>query len=85
MGRFVIVAFKPKPGQGEALLAEIRQHVPTLRTEGLATDRPAYVMRAGDGTLVEVFEWVSEEAIQQAHTNPAVGAMWGGLGRCVTT
>lgn len=82
MGRFVIVAFKPKPGQEEALLAEIRQHVPTLRAEGLATGRPAYVMRAGDGTLVEVFEWVSEEAIQQAHQpgcGSDVGEVWGGV------
>ena len=29
-------------------------------------------MRAADGTIVEVFEWRSAEAIQQAHNNPAV-------------
>jgi len=26
---------------------------------------------------VEVFEWISEEAIQNAHKNPAVLQMWG--------
>jgi hypothetical protein len=34
-------------------------------------------MRAADGTIVEVFEWKSAEAIANAHSNPAVQAMWG--------
>ena len=34
-------------------------------------------MEAADGTIVEVFEWLSEEAIQNAHKNPAVLQMWG--------
>jgi hypothetical protein len=29
-------------------------------------------MRASDGSIVEVFEWVSREAIEGAHKNPAV-------------
>jgi hypothetical protein len=29
-------------------------------------------MRAQDGTIVEIFEWISQEAISGAHTNPAV-------------
>ena len=33
-------------------------------------------MRAQDGTVVEVFEWVSKEAIESAHTNAAVNDMW---------
>ncbi len=33
-------------------------------------------MEAGDGTIVEVFEWLSEEAIEKAHTNPAVLELW---------
>jgi len=33
-------------------------------------------MRAADGTIVEVFEWVSPEAIAGAHHNPAVLALW---------
>lgn len=34
-------------------------------------------MEAADGTIVEVFEWLSDEAVRQAHTNPAVLQMWG--------
>jgi hypothetical protein len=33
-------------------------------------------MRAGDGVIVEVFEWVSREAIAGAHSNPTVIALW---------
>ena len=77
MGVIVIVAYKPRPGQESGLLAEMKTHVPILRQEGLATDRPATLMKANDGTIIEVFEWVSADAIAKAHTNPAVQAMWG--------
>ena len=33
-------------------------------------------MRAEDGTVVEVFEWVSQEAIDTAHSNSKVLEMW---------
>jgi hypothetical protein len=33
-------------------------------------------MQAADGTIVEVFEWRSPEAIEDAHRNPAVQALW---------
>jgi hypothetical protein len=80
MGRFVIVAYTPKPGKDLELLAAVRKHLKVLRDEQLATDRPAYVMRAADGTIIEVFEWRSAEAIAQAHSNPAVGALWAEFG-----
>ena len=77
MGRFVIVAYRPRPGKEQLLLELTREHLPLLRREHLATDRPSYVMRAADGTVVEVFEWMSSEAIASAHKNQAVLAMWG--------
>jgi hypothetical protein len=33
-------------------------------------------MEAKDGTIIEVFEWKSQSAIDQAHTNPEVLKMW---------
>jgi quinol monooxygenase YgiN len=74
--RAVIACFRPKPGMEAALLAVVREHVPTLRRLGLATARPSLVMRAGDGTIVEAFEWRSREAIDAAHSHPEVLAMW---------
>ena len=76
MGRYVIAAFKPRPGQEAALRTVVRDHVPLLRGEGLVTDRPAQVMWAADGTVVEVFEWVSPQAIEAAHHNPVVQGLW---------
>jgi quinol monooxygenase YgiN len=80
MGRFVIVAYTPKPDKEQQLLAAVRKHLQVLQAEKLITERPGYVMRAGDGTIVEVFEWRSVEAIQQAHINPGVQALWAEFG-----
>jgi hypothetical protein len=77
MGRFVIVAYRPLAGKEERLLELTREHLPILRSQGLATDRPSYVMRASDGTIIEVFEWKSAEAIAAAHQNPVWQAMCG--------
>jgi len=77
MGNITIVAYKPKPGKAEALKELTKTHVPRLKKEGLVTDREAILMEAADGTVIEVFEWLSAEAIQNAHKNPAVLQLWG--------
>jgi hypothetical protein len=77
MGHLVIACYRPKPGQGQALLACVRDHLPALRREGLVTDRPSVVLRAKDGTLLELFEWASAAAEASARGNPAVQAVWG--------
>ena len=76
MGKVVIVCYVPKAGRENELHELTRSHVPRLRAEGLVTDREPIIAVAADGTVVEVFEWVSEDAIAAAHTNPAVLAMW---------
>lgn len=76
MGRVVIVAYHPEDGREARLLEAIREHVPILRAEGLATEREPLVVRAQDGTYLEIFEWASPEAIEAAHSNPAVLALW---------
>ena len=75
-GVCVIVAYRPKPGKGDELLEMVRSRVPTLQKEGLVTDRAPTIMRARDSTIVEVSEWKSREAIDAAHRNPNVLAMW---------
>jgi hypothetical protein len=76
MGRIVIAVYRPKPGQTDALSALLRDHVPFLRRLGLATARTPVLMRAADGTFLEVFEWASPAAIEQAHSHPEVLALW---------
>ena len=76
MGRMVIVGYRPRPGKEKQLLGIVKEHLLILRTEGLATDRASLAMRAADGTIIEVFEWKSQAAIDAAHENQAVRAMW---------
>lgn len=77
MPRTVIACYRPKPGQSEALDALTCGHFARLYEQGLVTRRLPTVMRARDGTVLEVFEWKSQAAIDGAHQNPAVLQMWG--------
>ena len=72
----VIVAYRPKPGRDSDTLVLVKNRVPTLRNEGLVTDRTPIIMRARDGTIIEVSEWKSQEAIEAAHKNSNVLVMW---------
>ena len=76
MGSISVACYKPKPGCEQALLDLVRDHLPPLRAQGLVTDRQSIVMRTADGIIVEVFEWVSQEAVAGAHSNPAVLDLW---------
>jgi hypothetical protein len=76
MGHIVIAAYRPKPGREADLAALARRHTPNLRAWGLATDMPVTLMRAKDGTILEVFEWHTG-AIDKAHSDPRVLEMWG--------
>lgn len=75
-GIVVIVAYRPKAGRDTELLEMVRSRAPTLRKEDLVTDRVPVIMRAKDGTIIEVSEWKSHGAIEEAHRNPRVLAMW---------
>ena len=76
MGRIVAVAYKPKEGGENALKNLIEKHVPILREQGLASERRPIIMQSNDGTIVEIFEWNSKDAIQKAHTNEVVQDLW---------
>jgi len=75
-GVVVIVAYRPKPGKEKETLDLVRNRIPTLHKHGLVTDRAPTIMRARDGTIIEVSEWKSQDAIDAAHKNPNVLAMW---------
>ena len=75
-GVIVIVAYRPKPGKQKETLELVLNRVPTLRKEGLVSDRKPTIMRTRDGMIIEVSEWKSQEAIDVAHKNANVLAMW---------
>ena len=80
MGQITIACYRPKPGKEEALKELMKTHLPRLKAENLVTDRASIIMEAKDGTIIEVFEWLSQDAITTAHHNPAVLKMWGEYG-----
>jgi hypothetical protein len=76
MGSISVACYKPRPNCEDTLMELVRNHLPPLRAQGLVTARAPIVMRAADGTVIEIFEWVSQEAIAGAHTNPVVLDLW---------
>ena len=77
MGKVVIAIYRPKEGKEKELLELVtEEHMQVLRSQDLVTGRKPVVMRASDGAIIEVFEWKSAKAIEQAHTNPEVAKLW---------
>jgi hypothetical protein len=76
MSDLMVVGYRPKPASEDAFLALLRDHVPFLQRLGLATDRAALALRSKSGAVVEIFEWKSG-ALEKAHENAEVAAMWG--------
>jgi len=77
MGETVIACYRPRTGQAAGLDQLLDEHLPTLRRLGLATGREVVTLRASDGSILEIFEWVSGEAAEQAHSHPEVRELWG--------
>jgi hypothetical protein len=76
MGIIVIVGYKPRLGKEIELEELMKTHNSILKAENLVTERDSIIARARDGTIIEIFEWVSSEAMQSAHENKNVLAMW---------
>ena len=68
--------FKPKSGKEQVLLELVQKHLPILRELELATDKSNYIAQSNDGTIIEVFEWTSLNAIKAAHQHPAIADIW---------
>src|SRR5262249_15513588 len=76
MGIVVICSYRMKPCREEEARTLVARHVPTLRAQDLITPRPAILAEGGDGVIVEIFEWASEEKSRSAPTIPEIGALW---------
>ncbi|MDF1838986.1 MAG: hypothetical protein P1V35_14035 [Planctomycetota bacterium] len=76
MAQPVIALYTPRAGCESQLLELVRIHHHVLSEQGLVSDRQPYVLRSSNGTLLEIFEWKDNAAIEAAHTNPAVAELW---------
>jgi hypothetical protein len=76
----VIAIYKPKRGKEKELLRILRRHVPLLRRERLATKRPVTLLRSRKSkSILEIFEWATATAADEAHENPRVMRLWGAM------
>ena len=71
-----LAAYRARPGKDDELLQILGEDIATLRARGHVTDRPAPVVRTGDDELMVGLEWSSEHAVDEAHADPEVMAMW---------
>jgi hypothetical protein len=71
-----LAAYRPRAGKDDELLQLLGEDVVTLRARGHVTDRPAPVVRTSGGELLVVLEWSSEHAVDDAHADPEVIAVW---------
>ncbi|WP_045521872.1 putative quinol monooxygenase [Neobacillus niacini] len=81
MSALVFMAlYRPKPGKENELKEILKVHIPVLREEGLITERQLLTLQAEDGTIIEIAEWKSSEAIDKAHQSEKVMAVWDKIG-----
>ena len=75
-GAMEIAAYRPlDESRRKPLLELVRMHNTTLRVEGLITERPAQLLEASDGTLLEIFEW-KPGAAKTGRDHPAIQRLW---------
>jgi len=72
----VFALYRPHAGKDAEILKLVQRHCPTLRKYELITDRAPVICRAQDGTLIEVFEWVSDDAHKRVHEHPEIATIW---------
>ncbi|MBY6037662.1 hypothetical protein KUV80_13410 [Fictibacillus nanhaiensis] len=68
--------YRPHEGKEAQLNEILTNHVTTLEAEDLITSREPIRAQASDGTVLEIFEWKSEQAKDAAHESPAVMKIW---------
>ncbi len=76
----VIAMYRPREGKRDAFLQLLAEHHPALVRLELVTDREPVMFEAGDGTILELFEWRDHDSARLAHEHPEVARIWEGMG-----
>ncbi|HYD20926.1 MAG TPA: hypothetical protein VEB40_05575 [Flavipsychrobacter sp.] len=80
MKKLAFAMYKPREGKAEELMDILKIHIPTLKEYDLITDKEPFTVLSENGTVIEIFEWASQEAIDLAHEHPAIRTIWGKMG-----
>jgi hypothetical protein len=75
--KLAFAMYKPKEGKEQELEEILIQHIPLLREYGLISEKETHTVRSNDGTIIEIFEWISDESKEVAHQHPAMRSLWG--------
>jgi quinol monooxygenase YgiN len=76
VGWIAIGAYQVHEGQEEGFLEALRQDVATMREEGLISDWPGMILRAGIDVFLQIVEWADEDAPARSSANERVMAIW---------
>ncbi|MEP6654874.1 MAG: hypothetical protein ABJA82_16035 [Myxococcales bacterium] len=72
--------YRVRSGREDAFLQLLRQHWPTLRDLGLASEEESTILRGeeeGGSFFVELLPWRDDSAPGEAHKYPQVVSLWG--------
>jgi hypothetical protein len=80
-----VARYQVKSEQVDEFLDVIDRHWVILRELELVTDRDVEVYlgperETGEPLVVEIFDWVDDDASARAHTHPAVSEVWEAMG-----
>jgi hypothetical protein len=71
--------YRVREDRVDEFLELVGRHGPILRRLELVTDEPTrvYLGEEDSGPLViEIFEWINDDAVRRAHTHPEVSEVW---------
>ena len=75
----VFAIYKPHANKAHELKELISKHVPILKSNNLITDRKPILVQSNNGIYIEIFEWKSNKAFDEAHENLEVQKLWAAM------
>jgi hypothetical protein len=76
MRRIACAAYRPREASTLDLFEFFERELRLLRQRGHVTQRPAPVLETSAGELIVILEWSSAHAVDDAHADPEVVALW---------
>lgn len=65
MPRILIVAYRPKSGKSDDVLALLAQQLKAIRNVGTRTTRDPWLMHASNGEILQISEYSSERDVER--------------------
>ena len=72
----IFALYKPHQNKENELKNLILKHIPILKSNKLITNREPILVQSKNDIYIEIFEWKSNNAVEEAHENPEVQKLW---------